>query len=45
MKYLVELLGGPRHPEMVNVYLRLVGEREGGREREHSKYHCNTICG
>lgn len=28
MKYLVELLGGPRHPEMVNVYLRLVGEIE-----------------
>ena len=25
MKYLIELMAGPRHPELVNVYLRLVG--------------------
>ena len=24
MKYLIELMAGPRHPELVNVYLRLV---------------------
>ena len=25
-KYLIELMGGARHPELVNVYLKLVGE-------------------
>jgi hypothetical protein len=25
-KYLVELMGGPRHPELVTVYFRLVGK-------------------
>jgi hypothetical protein len=25
MKYLVTLIGGPRHPQLVNVYLRLMG--------------------
>lgn len=25
-KYLVELMGGPRHPELVTIYFRLVGK-------------------
>jgi Translation initiation factor eIF3 subunit 135 len=32
MRYLVELMAGPRHPELVNVYLRLVSIYEQQRE-------------
>ena len=32
MRYLIELMAGPRHPELVNVYLRLVSIYEQQRE-------------
>lgn len=36
-KYLVELMGGPRHPELVTVYFRLVGKE---RVLQHFPLQC-----